>query len=69
MKSIFKVNGKPFFTIGGQTHNSSTYSKDVMKKAWLGMEALGLNTIATPIHWGQIEPEENNACKYYLILI
>ncbi|NLO09613.1 MAG: DUF5597 domain-containing protein [Clostridiales bacterium] len=59
MKSIFKVNGKPFFTIGGQTHNSSTYSEDVMKKAWLGIEALGLNTIAAPICWGQIEPEED----------
>ena len=47
-----------FFTIGAQTHNSSSYSEETMKKAWMGLEALGVNTVAAPIHWYLIEPEE-----------
>lgn len=60
MKSLFSVNGKPFFSIGAQVHNSSTYSEDTMKKAWMGIEALGVNTVAAPIHWSRVEPEEGS---------
>ena len=58
MKSLFQVNGKPFFSIGAQVHNSSSYSEETMKKGWRGLEALGVNTAAAPIHWYLIEPDE-----------
>ncbi len=58
MNSIFRVNGKPYFTVGGQTHNSSSYSEETMEKAWIAAEKLGINTIASPVWWSMLEPEE-----------
>ena len=62
MTSLFTVNGKPFFSIGGQTHNSSTCTKESMERAWRAAELMGLNTIAAPITWEAIEPEEGTFC-------
>ncbi len=58
MKSLFKVNGKPFFSIGGQVNNSSSSNAEVMKVAFKTTKGLGLNTIATPVHWELFEPVE-----------
>lgn len=60
MKSLFYVNGKPFFSIGGQVNNSSTHSRKTLEKALRAIELFEMNTIAVPIYWYQIEPEEGN---------
>ena len=48
----------PFFSVGGQVHNSSTYSEETMQMAWKAARALGLNTVAAPVCWNLLEPEE-----------
>ncbi len=58
LNGIFQVQGKSYFSIGGQTHNSSSYSEKEMEKAWAAAKELGLNTIASPVWWRLLEPEE-----------
>ncbi len=58
MKSLFHCKGKPYFTIGGQVHNSSSCTEKAMEKAWKGVEKLGVNTVAVPVYWSLLEPEE-----------
>lgn len=65
--NCFMVKGKPFFSIGGQVHNSSgyaigaaegkTYRKD-RERAFLSLKQLGVNTAAIPVCWDVFEPEE-----------
>lgn len=55
---FYDRDGTPFFSIGGQVHNSSTYSEETMQRAWKAAEALGLNTVAAPVFWNLLEPEE-----------
>ena len=52
------VKGKPFFSLGGQTKNSSSYVLEEMDRAWKSVKALGGNTVATPVPWDAFEPEE-----------
>ena len=54
------VDGKPFLMLGGELHNSSSSSLDYMKPVWPKLEALGLNTVFTPLSWELIEPTEGN---------
>lgn len=56
--SCFTVQGKPFFSLGGQTHNSSSYVLADMPLAFESVRKLGGNTVATPICWHAFEPEE-----------
>ncbi len=58
MKRLFYSDGKPFFTIGGQARNSSSQSAEMMKKVWRAVETMGLNTLAAPVYWEMLEPEE-----------
>lgn len=58
MKSLFKVNGKPFFTIGGQVNNSSNYNEEDIIRSFEIAKRVGINTIAIPFYWNQIEVEE-----------
>lgn len=62
MQGLFQVNGKPYFSIGGQTNNSSTYDRASMQQALRGIEAMGMNTIAAPVYWEMIEERENVYC-------
>ena len=62
MESLVRVNGKPYFMIGGQTHNSSTTTRETMNQSWQAIEKLGMNTIAAPVYWMQVEPEEGQFC-------
>jgi len=54
----FQVDGKPFFPLGGQTHNSSGYSAAEMTRAWDALAAFDANLIEVPVYWEQVEPEE-----------
>ena len=63
----FTVLGKPFFSVGGQLHNSSSYAlgaasgekyeKDA-EVSFASIKALGANTVAVPVCWDALEPEE-----------
>jgi len=52
------VKGKPFLSLGGQTHNSSSYIPEKMDESFAAIKAVGANTMATPIPWNAFEPEE-----------
>lgn len=52
------VDGHPFLMLGGELHNSSSSSLEYMKAIWPKLEALGLNTVFTPVSWELVEPKE-----------
>ncbi len=52
------VNGKPFFILGGQVHNSSAYTKARMAPLWDTLVRMHTNTAEVPVYWEQIEPVE-----------
>lgn len=52
------VDGKPFLILGGELHNSSSSNLEYMKPLWPKLEAMGLNTVITPLSWELIEPKE-----------
>ncbi len=54
----FTVQGKPFLSIGAQTHNSSSYFLDNLDDAFAAIKLVHGNTIATPVPWDAFEPEE-----------
>jgi len=54
----FTVNGKPFFVLGAQSHNSSSYSRGMFGEAVKSALALNCNTLEAPIYWEVIEPRE-----------
>ncbi len=60
------VNGKPFLSLGGQTHNSSSYVLDKMGPSWNSIKALRGNTMATPLPWEMFEPEEGKFNKKFV---
>jgi hypothetical protein len=52
------VNGKPFFILGGQVHNSSAYTRERMAPLWDILVRMHANTAEIPVYWEQIEPTE-----------
>ena len=54
----FEVNGKPFFPLGAQSHNSSSYDAEMFREAVRSTLAINCNTIEAPVYWEKIEPEE-----------
>ncbi|HVV55173.1 MAG TPA: DUF5597 domain-containing protein [Mucilaginibacter sp.] len=50
------VDGKPFFILGGQVHNSSAWPA-MLPKVWEAAGQLHLNTLEAPLYWEQVEPE------------
>lgn len=58
MNPFFTVDGKPFFVIGGQTHNSSAYNRESLSQALAALKTYNGNTLEAPIYWGQVEPRE-----------
>ncbi len=52
------VKGQPFLSLGGQSHNSSSYILDKMGPTWQSIHAIGGNTLATPVPWDIFEPVE-----------
>jgi hypothetical protein len=54
----FHVNGKPFFPLGAQAHNSSSYSREMFSESIKATLALNCNTVEAPIYWEVIEAKE-----------
>src|ERR1035441_7677928 len=52
------VDGSPYLILGRELHNSSSSSLEYMKPIWPKLEAMGLNTVVTPLSWELIEPKE-----------
>lgn len=50
------VDGKPFFMLGGQAHNSSAWPA-LMPSVWAAIDALNANTLEIPVYWEQIESQ------------
>ena len=55
---MFMVNGKPFFSLGGQARNSSGYNDAESERAFQAVKAVHGNTLEIPVYWEQVEPEE-----------
>ncbi|MBB5057985.1 hypothetical protein HDF16_002691 [Granulicella aggregans] len=54
------VDGKPYFMLAGELHNSSSSSLEYMKPIWSQMAAMHLNTVLTPVSWELVEPTEGH---------
>lgn len=52
------VNGKPFLSLAGEVHNSSTSSLEYMEAIWPKLVRMNLNTILAPVSWELHEPSE-----------
>lgn len=50
------VDGKPFYVLGAQVHNSSGYP-DALRAVWPAVQAMHANTAMVPVYWEAIEPE------------
>ena len=57
---MFTVDGKPFFSLGGQARNSSGYNDAESATAFQAVKLLHGNTLEIPVYWEQIEPEEDH---------
>jgi len=53
------VDGKPYLILGGQIHNSSAWPSE-LPQVWESMAALHANTIAAPVYWEQMEPQQGH---------
>ncbi|HEV2478544.1 MAG TPA: DUF5597 domain-containing protein [Puia sp.] len=51
------VDGKPFFILGGQAHNSSAWPA-LLPQVWTAIEHMHANTLEVPVYWEQLEPQE-----------
>jgi len=58
VKRVFKVDGKPFFPLGGQSSTSSAYNDKESEQAFKAVNLLHGNTLWTDVYWEHIEPEE-----------
>lgn len=46
MKTLFHVKGVPFFSVGGQVNNSTSYSAEKVETVFSHVKDFGLNTVA-----------------------
>jgi hypothetical protein len=53
------VDGKPYLILGGQIHNSSAWPSE-LPQVWQSMAALHANTVAAPVYWEQMEPQQGH---------
>lgn len=52
------VNNRPFLSLAGELHNSSSSSLKYMDSIWPRLAQMNLNTVLTPVSWELLEPEE-----------
>jgi len=53
------VDGKPFFVLGAQVHNSSGWPA-ALDQAWPVLAAMRCNTVSVPVYWEAIEPRQGS---------
>lgn len=58
VQRVFQVDGKPFFSLGGQARNSSGYNDAESETAFRALKQLHGNTLEIPVYWEQVEPQE-----------
>lgn len=58
IKRVFTVDGKPFFSLGGQARNSSGYNEQESETAFKAVKLVHGNTLEIPVYWEQVEPQE-----------
>lgn len=55
------VDGKEFFILGGETHNSVPSDMEYMDRfVWNQLDELPLNTLLVPVHWEQVEKRQGS---------
>lgn len=54
---MFQVEGKPFFCMGGQVHNSTSYNRADLERAIPALQRIQANTLAAPVMWELLEPQ------------
>lgn len=54
----FMVDGKPFYSVGGQVHNASSDQIKNLEWGIRAVQAVKGNTIAVPLYWYKLEPQE-----------
>ena len=54
----FNVNGKPFFALGAQAHNSSSYNREMFAESIKATLAMNCNTLEAPVYWEVVEKTE-----------
>src|ERR1035438_7673589 len=52
------VDRQPFLILGGELHNSSSSSRQYMKRIWPQLVEKKLNTVIGAVSWELIEPQE-----------
>lgn len=50
------VDGRPFFILGGQAHNSSGWP-GMLPQLWEAVSKMNANTLEVPIYWEQVEAQ------------
>ncbi len=50
------VDGKPYFVLGGQINNSSSWPS-TLPDVWPTLTAMHANTVEAPVYWEQMEPQ------------
>ena len=58
-QSLFQVNGKPYFSIGGQANNSSGYDRERLQRVIMAAKAAHMNTVAVPVYWEILEKKKD----------
>lgn len=51
------VDGKPYFILGGQAHNSSAWPA-MLPGVWQAIDNMHANTLELPVYWEQIEARQ-----------
>ena len=58
VKRVFKVKGKPFYPVCGQSYNDGGYNVSESEICFKAVKLFNGNTAVIPVYWLQIEPEE-----------